>query len=88
MRTKDVLLLFIASLFGCGYLSAQHQDLSYYYKGNLVSLNLNTQYFLVYADAEKTSVEKLEKEFRITEQIEFTQFADRHGEPAERPDKK
>lgn len=73
MKTKVVLLLFIATLFGCCCLSAQQQGLFYYYKGNPIPLNVNSQHFLVYADAEKTTIEELEKEFRITELIETGQ---------------
>ena len=69
MKTKDILFLFIVSLFGCGYLSAQ-QSLSYYYKGKPISLSVNSQHFLVYADANKISMEELNKEFKITEAIE------------------
>ena len=72
MKTKDILFLFIVSLFGCGYLSAQ-QSLFYYYKGNPIPLNVNSQHFLVYADANKISMEELNKEFKITEAIETGQ---------------
>lgn len=72
MKTKDILFLFIVSLFGCGYLSAQ-QNLFYYYKGNPIPLNVNSQHFLVYADANKISMEELNKEFKITEAIETGQ---------------
>ena len=69
MKTKDILILFIVSLFGCGYLSAQ-QSLFYYYKGNPIPLNVNSQHFLVYADANEISKENMENEYRITEWIE------------------
>ena len=69
MKTKDILFLFIVSLFGCGYLSAQ-QSLFYYYKGNPIPLNVNSQHFLVYADAVKISVEDLEEMDKVTEWIE------------------
>ena len=72
MKTKNILLLFIVFLFGCGYLSAQ-QRLFYYYKGNPIPLNVNSQHFLVYADANKISMEELNKEFKITEAIETGQ---------------
>ena len=72
MKTKDILFLFIVSLFGCGYLSAQ-QSLFYYYKGKPISLSVNSQHFLVYADANKISMEELNKEFKITEAIETGQ---------------
>ena len=64
------MLFLTASLFGCCSLHAQQQGLFYYYKGNPVSLNLNSQHFLVYADAEKTTLEELEQEYKVTEWIE------------------
>ena len=70
MKTKFILSLFMVSLFGCCHLSAQQQSLFYYYKGNPISLNVNTQHFLVYADANKISKELFEKEYRVTEWIE------------------
>ena len=70
MKTKVVLLFFIVTLFGCGYLLAQQKSLFYYYKENSVSLNVNTQHFLVYADVNKKSKEVFEKEYRVTEWIE------------------
>ena len=70
MKTKDILFLFIVSLFGCGYLSAQQSLYYYYYKGNPIPLNVNSQHFLVYADANKISTELFAKEFRITEWVE------------------
>ena len=69
MKTKKILLLFIAYLSGCGCLFAQF----YYYKGNPISLNVNNQHFLVYADANKISMEELNREFKITESIETGQ---------------
>ena len=42
----------------------------YYYKGNPIPLNVNSQHFLVYADANKISTELFAKEFRITEWVE------------------
>ena len=45
MKTKFILSLFMVSLFGCCHLSAQQQSLFYYYKGNPISLNVNTQHF-------------------------------------------
>ena len=73
MKTKKILLLFIAYLSGCGCLFAQQQELFYYYKGNPISLNVNNQHFLVYADANKISMEELNREFKITESIETGQ---------------
>ena len=70
MKTKKILLFFLASLFGCGYLSAQQQGLFYYYKGKPIPLSVNTQHFLVYADSNKISKELFEKEYRVTEWIE------------------
>lgn len=70
MKTKFILSLFMVSLFGCCHLSAQQQSLFYYYKGNPISLNVNTQHFLVYADTNKISRELFEKEYRVTEWIE------------------
>ena len=70
MKTKVVLLLFVALLFGICCLSAQQQGLFYYYKGNPIPLNVNSQHFLVYADTSKISKDLFEKEFRVTEWIE------------------
>ena len=72
MKAKAVLLLFVASLFSC-CLFAQQQKMFYYYKGDSLLLNVNTQHFLVYADANKVSKEELNKEFKITEAIETGQ---------------
>ena len=69
MKAKVVLLLFVASLFSCCLL-AQQQKMFYYYKGDSILLNVNTQHFLVYADANKVSKELFEKEYRVTEWIE------------------
>jgi hypothetical protein len=69
MKTKDILFLFIVSLFGCGYLSAQ-QSLFYYYKGNPIPLNVNSQHFLVYADTNMISRDLFAKEYLVTEWIE------------------
>ena len=73
MKTKLILSLFMVSLLGCCHLSAQQQSLFYYYKGNPISLNVNNQHFLVYADANKISMEELNREFKITESIETGQ---------------
>ena len=73
MKTKTLLSIFVVSILCCGSLFAQQQELFYYYKGNPISLNVNTQHFLVYADANKVSKEELNKEFKITEAIETGQ---------------
>lgn len=70
MKTKIILSLLMASLFGYCHLSAQHQSLFYYYKGNPISLNVNSQHFLVYADANRISKDLFAKAFRVTEWIE------------------
>ena len=67
---KLILSLFMVSLLGCCHLSAQQQSLFYYYKGKPISLSVNSQHFLVYADASKISNEAFEKEYRVTEWIE------------------
>lgn len=46
MRAKVVLLLLVASLFS-SCLLAQQQKKFYYYKGDSISLNVNTQHFLL-----------------------------------------
>ena len=73
MKCKVTLLFIFVSLLGCFCLSAQQQEMSYYYRGNPISLNVNTQHFLVYADANKISMEELNREFKITESIETGQ---------------
>ena len=70
MKTKTLLSIFVVSILCCGSLFAQQQELFYYYKGNPISLNVNTQHFLVYADANKISKDLFAKEFRVTEWIE------------------
>lgn len=66
-----VFLLHFILLFCCCCLSAQQQqDPFYYYKGEQVLLPVNSQYFLVYADAEKISKELFAKEYRVTEWVE------------------
>ena len=64
---KLILSLFMVSLLGCCHLSAQQQSLFYYYKGKPISLSVNSQHFLVYADASKISNEAFEKEYRVTD---------------------
>ena len=70
MNKKAILLFFVVSLFGICCLFAQQQKMFYYYKGDSISLNVNSQHFLVYADANKISKELFEKEYRVTEWIE------------------
>jgi hypothetical protein len=70
MKTKSILLFFAATLLGICCLSAQQQKMFYYYKGDSITLNVNSQHFLVYADAEKTTLEELEQEYKVTEWIE------------------
>ena len=70
MKTKSILLFFAATLLGICCLSAQQQKMFYYYKGDSILLNVNTQHFLVYSDANKVSKELFEKEYRVTEWIE------------------
>ena len=63
--------LIVNYIFFCGgSLSAQQHLPFYYYKGNRIMLPVNTQHFLVYADANKISKELFEKEYRVTEWIE------------------
>ena len=69
MNKKAILLFFVVSIFGICCLSAQQQKMFYYYKGDSISLNVNSQHFLVYADANKISKELFEKEYRVTEWI-------------------
>ena len=73
MNKKAILLFFVVSLFGICCLFAQQQKMFYYYKGDSISLNVNSQHFLVYADAGKISMEELNREFKITESIETGQ---------------
>lgn len=69
MKKRTNLLLIIFFFCG-GSLSAQQHLPFYYYKGNRIMLPVNTQHFLVYADANKISKELFEKEYRVTEWIE------------------
>ena len=51
----------------------KHKKLYYYHRGDSISLSVNSQHFLVYADAGKISMEELNSEFKITESIETGQ---------------
>ena len=64
---------FIFSFLLCGMfgLHAQ-QTTSYYYKGNQVTLPINSQHFFVYVDTFKVSLSELYKEFIITESVSST----------------
>ena len=64
---------FIFSFLLCGMfgLHAQ-QTTSYYYKGNQVTLPINSQHFFVYVDTFKVSLSELYKEFNITESVSST----------------
>lgn len=70
MKTKIIFLVFCVTLFGHCFLSAQQQGLFYYYKGNPIQLNVNSQHFLVYADTSMISKDLFTKEYRVTEWIE------------------
>ena len=70
MKTKVIFLICCVTLLSCCFLSAQQQGLFYYHKGKSIPLSINTQHFLVYADANKISNEMFEKEYRVTEWIE------------------
>jgi len=70
MKTKVIFLFCCVTLFSSCFLSAQQQGLFYYYKGDPVPLNVNSQHFLVYADTSRISKDLFEKEFRVTEWIE------------------
>lgn len=70
MKTKVIFLVCCVTLFSGCFLSAQQQGLFYYYKGNPIPLNVNSQHFLVYADTGKISKDLFAKEFRVTEWIE------------------
>jgi len=69
MGSKFFSLYFIV-LFGCSCLSAQQQAPFYYYKGEQILLPVDSQYFLVYADAKKISSEQFAKEYHVTEWVE------------------
>ena len=69
MGSKFSSLYFIV-LFGCSCLFAQQQAPFYYYKGKQILLPVDSQYFLVYADAKKISGEQFAKEYHVTEWVE------------------
>ena len=60
-------------VFYCCVFSVQAQKLYYYHRGDSVSLSVNSQHFLVYAEAGKISMDELNREFKITESIETGQ---------------
>ncbi len=60
-------------VFCCCVFSVQAQKLYYYHRGDSVSLSVNSQHFLVYAEAGKISMDELNREFKITESIETGQ---------------
>ena len=61
---KTIIFIFPFLLCGLFDLHAQ-QTTSYYYKGNHVTLPINSQHFLVYVDTIKVSLSELYKEFNI-----------------------
>ena len=65
--------IYFVVVFCCCVFSVQAQKLYYYHRGDSISLSVNSQHFLVYADANKISMEELNKEFKITESIETGQ---------------
>ena len=69
MKTKVIFLVCCVTLLNSCSLFAQQQKMFYYYKGDSISLNVNSQHFLVYADASKISKEVFEKEYWVTEWI-------------------
>ena len=62
--------IYFVILFCCCVFSVQAQKLYYYHRGDSISLSVNSQHFLVYADANKVSKELFEKEYQVTEWIE------------------
>lgn len=62
--------IYFVVVFCCCVFSVQAQKLYYYHRGDSISLSVNSQHFLVYADANKISKELFEKEYRVTEWIE------------------
>ena len=70
MKAKVIFLVCCVTLFNSCFLSAQQQGLFYYYKGSPISLSVNSQHFLVYADTSKISKDLFAKEYRVTEWIE------------------
>ena len=65
--------IYFVILFCCCVFSVQAQKLYYYHRGDSVSLSVNSQHFLVYAEAGKISMDELNREFKITESIETGQ---------------
>ena len=66
---KTNILLIILCFYG-GFVFAHQQDPFYFYKGEQITLPINTQHFLVYADLTKISVDFFAKEYLVTEWIE------------------
>ena len=62
-------MLIILCFYG-GFVFAHQQDPFYFYKGEQITLPINTQHFLVYADLTKISVDFFAKEYLVTEWIE------------------
>ena len=67
---KKVCLLSVITLCGWFCLFAQLQAPFYYYKGESVTIPVNSQHFLIYADAGKISMEDLDEMYKVTEWIE------------------
>lgn len=65
MKTKVIFLFCCATPFSSCFLSAQQQGLFYYYRGNPISLSVNSQHFLVYADTRKISKDLFAKAFGL-----------------------
>lgn len=72
MNRHSFLLTLFIICFLCN-LFAQQKTSFYYYKGDSVNLPINTQHFYVYVDTNKALMEKLKKEYRITEVINSTE---------------
>ena len=69
MKRRTNILLIILCFYG-GFAFAHQQDPFYFYKGEQITLPINTQHFLVYADLTKISVDLFAKEYQVTEWIE------------------
>ena len=69
MKRRTNILLIILCFYG-GFAFAHQQDPFYFYKGEQITLPINTQHFLVYADLTKISVDFFAKEYQVTEWIE------------------
>ena len=67
---KKICLLSVIALCGWFCLSAQQQAPFYYYKGEPVTIPVNSQHFLIYADAGEISIEDLADIYKVTEWIE------------------